>query len=117
MALLLMEEAAHLTETRGLSRSQLASIMGVSRAHVSKLFNAPPNLTLLSIARLGIALGVRPYVCLDSLQMIPQFNASSAQEPTEESQLHAELLGSAADRRPWLSAHDSATSPNVDSAA
>ncbi len=62
VALLIMEEAVRSMEAQGITRAQLAQRMGVSRAHVSRLFNAPPNLTLESIARLAIALGMRPRV-------------------------------------------------------
>ncbi len=65
-ALELAEEASRLIEQKGLNQTRLAGIMGVSRSHVSSILNAPPNMTLLTIARLGIALGVRPMVALDS---------------------------------------------------
>lgn len=65
MAITIVEEALKVMQSEGLSRTDLANAMGVSKAQVSRLFNAPPNLTLRSIARLGIALGVRPFVCLD----------------------------------------------------
>lgn len=61
-----IEDALRLLQEEGHTQTWLANNMGVSRAHVSRLFNAPPNLTLLSIARLGVALGVKPKVLLDS---------------------------------------------------
>lgn len=77
MALVLMEEAAHLMEAQGMSRAQLAQRMGVSRAHVSRLFNAPPNLTLQSIARLAVALGVKPFIRMVSPEKMRQESAVS----------------------------------------
>lgn|SRR3990167_1792969 len=60
-----IDDVLLLLDARGLNQSQLAETMGVSRSYVSNLFNAPPNLTLLSIARLGVALGTTPVVLLD----------------------------------------------------
>ena len=65
MAIVVVEDALRLMQSNGLSRSDMANALGVSRSQVSRLFNAPPNLTLRSIARLAVALGVKPYVCLD----------------------------------------------------
>src|SRR5690242_13705183 len=45
LALNVMEEALVLMEEQGVSRTQLASRMGVSRPYVTKIFNALPNLT------------------------------------------------------------------------
>ena len=59
------EQAMSLLSRRGLSRTSLAKRMGVSKARVSRIFNAPPNLTLLSIAQLAVALEVRPVIALD----------------------------------------------------
>lgn len=64
LAVGLMEEACELMENQGISRSQLAARMGVTRARVTQLFNAPPNLTLRSMAQLAIALGTKPHVSL-----------------------------------------------------
>ena len=65
-ALEVAEEASQLIEEKGLNQTRLAESMGVSRAHVSNVLNAPPNMTLLTLARLGVALGVLPMVTLDS---------------------------------------------------
>ena len=65
LAIAVIEDALRIMQSKGLSRSDLANIMGVSKAQVSRTFNAPPNLTLRSIARLAAALGVKPYVSLD----------------------------------------------------
>jgi len=60
-----IEEGIRILKSRGLTQSSLAEQMGVSRSHVSRILNAPPNLTLLSIARLAVALGVKPAIVLD----------------------------------------------------
>lgn len=65
MAIVIVEDALRLMQSKGLSRSDMANTLGVSRAQVSRLFNAPPNLTLRSIARLAVALGVKAHVGLD----------------------------------------------------
>lgn len=49
----------------GRNQQWLADQMGVSRARVSRLFNAPPNFTFESFARLAVALGLTPKVILD----------------------------------------------------
>ena len=64
LALHLVEEALRLMEEKGISRSELASQMGVSKAYITRLFNAPPNLTLRSIAHLALALGTKPHASL-----------------------------------------------------
>ena len=62
LALRLIEQAISIMAEKGISRSDLASLLGVSRAHVTRMFNAPPNLTLHSIAQLGGALGAKAEV-------------------------------------------------------
>lgn len=46
-------------ESQGLTRRQLAKKMGVSSARVSQLLNLQPNLTLKTIAKFELALGVK----------------------------------------------------------
>ena len=45
---------------KGIRRAELAREMGVPKSQISRIFNAPANLTLLSIARIAVALGVEP---------------------------------------------------------
>lgn len=59
LALRLVEQAISIMGEKGISRSDLASLMGVSRSHITRMFNAPPNLTLRSVAQLAGALGVK----------------------------------------------------------
>jgi plasmid maintenance system antidote protein VapI len=60
LALEITEEACRIMLEKGISRARLAELMGVSRAYVTRTLNAPPNLTLKSIAQLALALGVGP---------------------------------------------------------
>lgn len=66
LAIDVIEEALEILERRGGTQSSLAQTMGVSRQSVSRMFNAPSNLTLLSIARIAVALEIEPKVILDS---------------------------------------------------
>jgi transcriptional regulator with XRE-family HTH domain len=59
-----MEEASRMMAEQDISRSDLAARMGVTRARVTQLFNAPPNLTLRSIAQLALALRSTPHASL-----------------------------------------------------
>ena len=65
LAMTVVEDALRIMESNNLSRADLAKVMGVSRPLVSRFLNAPPNLTLRSVARLAVALDVRPFVGLD----------------------------------------------------
>ena len=60
MALRFAEEVARKIEARGISRAQLARNMGVSRAYITRILDAPPNLTLQSIAKIALALDMQP---------------------------------------------------------
>jgi len=66
LAIKVTEEMLECLGHRTLSQSWLAERMGVSRAHVSRILNARPNMTLLTIAKIAVALGVKPDVCLDT---------------------------------------------------
>ena len=66
LAIKVTEEMLECLELKGVSQSWLADQMGVSRAHISRILNARPNMTLLTIAKIAVALGVKPDVCLDS---------------------------------------------------
>jgi len=83
MAIKITEEMLECLERKGLSQSWLAEKMGVSRAHVSRILNARPNMTLMTIAKIAIALDVIPDVCLDSWRL-PQAQAASTVLPGEE---------------------------------
>jgi transcriptional regulator with XRE-family HTH domain len=66
LAIKVTEEMLECLELKGLSQSWLAEQMGVSRARVSRILNARPNMTLLTIAKIAVALGAKPDVSLDS---------------------------------------------------
>ena len=66
LAIKVTEEMLECLAQRDLSQSWLAERMGVSRAHVSRILNARPNMTLLTISKITVALGVKPDVCLDT---------------------------------------------------
>ena len=57
-ALKVAEEVVSLLEEKGKNQTWLATSMDVSRSRVSAVLNAPPNMTLLTLARLSVALGV-----------------------------------------------------------
>ena len=80
LALDVTEEAVQLMEEQGLSRADLAARMNVSRAYVTQVLNARPNLTLRSVAQLAIALGARPSVHLRT--EATQLQEASAQTAT-----------------------------------
>jgi len=66
LSIKVIEEMLECLEQKNLSQSWLAQKMGVSRAHISRILNAPPNMTLLTIAKIAVALGVTPDVCLNA---------------------------------------------------
>ena len=66
MAIHVAEEVARILEFRGLPQIELARRMKVSRSYVSRFLGAPPNMTLRSIANVGLALGVQPRVVFPS---------------------------------------------------
>ena len=66
LSIKVIEEMLEYLEQKNLSQSWLAQQMGVSRAHISRILNAPPNMTLLTIAKFAVALGVKPDVCLST---------------------------------------------------
>lgn len=82
MDLEVAEQVVLLLEQKGMSRTALASAMGVSQAFVSRVLNAPPNLTLRSIAKLSLALGVRPVVHLVPIQAPPKEAGTSSHRGT-----------------------------------
>ncbi len=66
LALEFIENVLEIMRAKGMSQSHLAEAVGVSRSHISRIFNAPPNLALRTIARIAIALGATPYLVLKS---------------------------------------------------
>ena len=64
LSIAIIENALNVMKQKGINRADLAREMGVPKSQVSRIFNAPPNLTLLSIARIAVALGVEPQALL-----------------------------------------------------
>lgn len=65
LAIAIIENALYAMQLKGITQSQLAAAMGIPKSQVSRIFNAPPNLTLRSIARIALALEVTPQELLD----------------------------------------------------
>jgi transcriptional regulator with XRE-family HTH domain len=80
LAIAVTEQALGLMRNRRMTQMQLAENMGVSRGYVSRIFNAPPNLTLRSIAQLAIALGTRPQISILP-QIPPTFGGWTSMTP------------------------------------
>ena len=72
LAIAVIENALYTMQRKGISKSELAAAMGVPKSQVSRIFNAPPNLTLRSIARLALALEVKPQALLDVDALVPE---------------------------------------------
>ncbi|MGI8550611.1 MAG: hypothetical protein ACR2PL_07430, partial [Dehalococcoidia bacterium] len=94
--------------------SQLASSMGVSRAYISRMFGAPPNLTLRSVAQLAIALGMTPKLIFAATpqvrsvgEIVPSVRVSAPERYTEHSNIDTE----------WSPATDVRTHPKEAAAA
>lgn len=66
LAIKIVEEMLENMELQNMSQSDLAQKMDVSRALISRILNAPPNMTLLTIAKIAVALGMTPDVGLNS---------------------------------------------------
>ena len=64
LALAITEEIANAMESEGISKAELARRIGASRSYVTRIMDAPPNMTLRSIAKVGLALGLTPEVRL-----------------------------------------------------
>lgn len=84
LALAIIENALHAMERQGITQSQLAAAMGLPKAQVSRIFNAPPNLTLRSIARLALALAIPPQELLNI--DAPTQRAAARQTPNAASE-------------------------------
>ena len=54
----------------GMSKSQLADALGVTRARVTQLFSEKPNMTLQTLARIFHALGDRPEIVSPKLRQM-----------------------------------------------
>jgi transcriptional regulator with XRE-family HTH domain len=75
LALKIAEKAHAELEEQGLTQTRLAELMEVSRAHVSSLLGAPTNMTLLTFAKLSLALGLMPDVDMYPISSIGRSKA------------------------------------------
>jgi len=91
LAIKVTEEMLECLESKPLTQSQLADQMGVSRAHVSRILNARPNMTLLTIAKIAVALGVKPDVRQDSEPWRINWAKPTPPQPSVSAAGHVEL--------------------------
>ena len=91
MALRFAEEVARKIEARGISRAQLARNMGVSRAYITRILDAPPNLTLQSIAKIALALDMKPELRLSD-DGRGEGNLDTMPAPTSSQSINGEVL-------------------------
>ena len=73
VALTLAEDILKVMRDNKVSKSELARRMGVSRAYVSQMLDAPPNLTLLTISKVSLALELEPNLRLLRDAKSPEF--------------------------------------------
>jgi transcriptional regulator with XRE-family HTH domain len=57
LRLKLFEDILRIMEEQGVTRSELASRLSVSKAYITKLFNDSTNVTLHTLVRVSLALG------------------------------------------------------------
>jgi transcriptional regulator with XRE-family HTH domain len=87
LALKVTEEMLKILHERNQSQSWLAEKMGVSRARISRILNARPNMTLFTIAQIAIALDVKPDISLLELQPTNVgFSSATQSEPLIDEQ-------------------------------
>ena len=79
LALTLAEDILRVMKDKKVSRSELARRMGVSRAYVTRMLDAPPNLTLLTISKVALALELEPNLSLLSTAKSPEFTTPLAE--------------------------------------
>ena len=79
LALTLAEDILRVMKDNEVSKSELARRMGVSRAYVSRMLDAPPNLTLLTISKVALALELEPNLRLLRTAKSPEFTRPIAE--------------------------------------
>ena len=62
LALEFAEQIARAMKSQGITKAELGRRMGVSRAYTTRILDAPPNLTLLSMAKVSLALGLTVHI-------------------------------------------------------
>lgn len=75
-------QAAQIMEAKGLTRTELAKKMGVSKPYVTELLSGKPNLTLASMLKLVDALGSELSISIADpvLSTLQELDFSQAQE-------------------------------------
>lgn len=82
LALDIIEQVLLHMEEQGITRSQLAERMKVSRPYITRVFDTPPNMTLETVARVALAVGTTPVVSLKpiaastAVRVIPELDRS-----------------------------------------
>ncbi len=66
MLLDITEDICEAMEHQGISRSELADRLGVSRQYITNFLNTPTNTTLKSVVEFAVALGLEPHVRLQA---------------------------------------------------
>lgn len=98
MALDAAETFARIMQMRGLTQAEFARTLGVSRGYLSRFFDAPPNMTLKTLATIGLALDAVPRLTFPAI-----FDAtthSEAVEPTMSARRHLKFVSAASDNEP-----------------
>lgn len=76
----LTDQIAVAMQDQGISRAELAERLGVSRAYITKVLGGSTNMTLRTLVRLALALGLVPEVSLVPLEAD---EGASETEPAE----------------------------------
>ena len=58
LAMEFAEQIARAMKSQGVTKAELGRRLGVSRAYTTRVLDAPPNLTLLSMAKVALAMGL-----------------------------------------------------------
>ena len=66
MLLDITEDICEAMEHQGISRSELANRLGVSRQYITNFLNTPTNTTLKSVVEFAVALGLEPHIRLQA---------------------------------------------------
>ena len=78
LAIRFTEQILSLMKQEGVSRAALAEKLEVTRAYISKVFNAPPNLTLRSIATVALGLDADVAITVTPRSVTAAFPSASA---------------------------------------
>ena len=73
-------------QEQGVTRGELAERAGVSRAYVSEVLNGKPNMTILTLCKFALALGLKVNLALDAERTVP---VVAAREETPEATARA----------------------------